>query len=182
MSRCAHWVFIYVLGLSWVLQRSDMFLFMLLKSLRGERKSTAEWAESSSSPVCCSGGMASEGGGSGHRDPRDRGDPAVWDRPTGGQPDHFSLQGKQQEIGCLSPNLSSCAEKMIRWCLRRALDELWLDDVTGVGLDWPCRSHINVELRDKLGSWRLHSKRGCWLHSELLMKTKSYQVGRQKYL
>lgn len=48
--------------------------------------------ESSSS--CCSGRLAAESGGPGLREPRDRGDPAVWDSTAGGQPDHLPLQGK----------------------------------------------------------------------------------------
>ncbi len=63
---------------------------------------------SSSRLVYDSGGLAAEGGDPGHRGPRDRGDPAVWDASASGQPDHLPLKGKERGIRCPSVDLRYC--------------------------------------------------------------------------
>lgn len=76
MSRCVHIKYLFM----YLKAEADMFTWIQGKN--------TEFC-----PFSCvySWGLAAEGVDSGHRDPRDRGDPAVWDSPAGGQPDHLSL-------------------------------------------------------------------------------------------
>ena len=115
----------FVVGFNWVLEQlvwKYMFLCMSWKiALKGWGKSITlkwTWTESliehnrcelnllSSPSLCCSGGLAAESVDHRLRGPCDRGDPAVWDRTAGGQPDHLPHQGKEAGRVCLRLSLS----------------------------------------------------------------------------